>query len=139
MMAQSVLTVEDETPCEEEAAAWWTLAGPPPEAAAKIPTPRLTATAVVTGTAIRTARLFLPRRRRTDRWPVTSIDSTSIGGAPLTLPRVTVDQRQSPGQGLDRIRILSGFKRGTRPNPRQFLAKFLRRRLRGIYRAGISS
>ena len=58
MMSQSVLAAEDETPCEVEAAAWWTLAGPPLEAATKIPTPRLSVTAVVTGTAIRAARLL---------------------------------------------------------------------------------
>ena len=68
MMSQSVLTAVEVTPCEEEAAAWWILAGPPPEAATKIPAPRLSATAAVTGTAIRAARLFrlrLFRPRRT--------------------------------------------------------------------------
>ena len=69
MMSQSVLTAEEVTPCEEEAAAAWTLAGPPPEAATKTPTPRLSATAAVTGTAMRAVRLFRPRpfrpRRRT--------------------------------------------------------------------------
>ena len=69
MMSQSVLTAEEVTPCEEEAAAAWTLAGPPPEAATKTPTPRLSATAAVTGTAMCAVRLFRPRpfrpRRRT--------------------------------------------------------------------------
>src|SRR5580693_771625 len=109
MMSQSALTAVDETPCvAEEAAAGWTLVGPPPEAATKIPTVRPSTAAVVTGTAIRTARLFRPRRRRAGPW-LLSIPSTSIEAPRSALPAITVDQRQCRDPAVERIRVLSGF------------------------------
>src|SRR6185312_3389667 len=49
----------------------------PPETARMIPRVRPSAIGMARGTAIRTARLLLPRRRRADRCPL-SIQSTSM-------------------------------------------------------------
>jgi hypothetical protein len=49
----------------------------PPETAIMIPRVRPSAIGMARGTAIRTARLLLPRRRRADRCPL-SIQSTSM-------------------------------------------------------------
>src|SRR5260370_39641693 len=107
MMSQLALTAVDETPCvAEEAAAGWTLVGPPPEAATKIPTVRPSAAAVVTGTAIRTARLFRPPRRRADPW-LLSIQSTSIEAPRSALPAIPVDQRPCQDPAGWRTRGLS--------------------------------
>src|SRR6516165_629021 len=78
MMSQVSWMDELKTPAEPEAAAERRFGAPCPEVPTTMPTVRPSAITAATGTAIRAARLFLPRRRRTDPWPL-SIRLTSIG------------------------------------------------------------
>ena len=61
----------------DPAADWLIVVGLPPETARTIPRVRPNAIGMARGTAMRAARLFLPRRRHADRCPL-SIQSTSM-------------------------------------------------------------
>src|SRR5580704_13251871 len=78
MMSQVSSTAVDETPAEPEDAAEWSFGVLCPDAPTTIPTVTPSAITAATGMAIHAARLFLPRRRRADRRPL-STQPTSIG------------------------------------------------------------
>jgi hypothetical protein len=78
MMSQVFSTAVDETPAEPEDAAEWSFGVLCPDAPTTIPTVTPSAITAATGMAMRAARLFLPRRRRADRRPL-STQPTSIG------------------------------------------------------------
>jgi hypothetical protein len=130
MMEQLGLTAEDETPVDEavdDAADDELIFVALPDGVRMSPKVTPNAIAMVRGTAIRTARSLLPRRRHADRWPL-SIQSTSICGSVMTLRGITVNQRGRRAQEVQKIRVLSVFKQPARPKPWLFIAKFLRRR-----------
>jgi hypothetical protein len=111
-----------------EDAAEWSFGVLCPDAPTTIPTVTPSAITAATGIAIRAARLFLLRRRRADRRPLSN--SAHLHWSTLeTSSAHTVDQRRCRDPQLWKIRFLSVFKHGAPSNSQQFIAKFLRRRL----------
>src|SRR5579875_265154 len=91
---------------QEPSADWLIVVALPPETARMIPRVRPNAIGMASGTAMRAARVLLPRRRHADRCPL-SIRSTSMD-VRCELP---VDHRRpGPGRnpGIQKICVLSG-------------------------------
>jgi hypothetical protein len=98
----------------------------PLETAMMIPRVRPSAIGMARGTAIRAARLLLPRRGRADRCPL-SIQSTSMDV--LCCSRcITVDRLRDRYSRILKICVLSGFNARMTPKPGKLIAKPLRRR-----------
>src|SRR5580693_6572119 len=100
MMSHVSSTAVEETPVLPELAAVERSFGVPwLEAPTTMPTVTPNAITAATGTAIRAARFFLPRRRRADTWPL-SIQHTSIGHPGKALRSNTLDQPRCRDQEL---------------------------------------
>jgi hypothetical protein len=113
MMSQVSSTAVDDTPAEPVDAAEWSFGALCSDAPTTIPTVTPSAITAATGMAIRAARLFLPRRRRADRRPLSN--SAHLHWSTLECsPAHTVDQRRCPDRQLRKIRFLSVFKRRAR-------------------------